>query len=121
MTKIYVGNLPFDVTEDQLQQMFAEFGAVDKVALISDRMTGRSRGFGFVEMTNDTEAQAAIQGLNGKDLGGRAMNVNVARPQTERHGGGGGGGHGGYGGGGGGGGGRGGRDRGSRGGGGDRW
>jgi len=123
MTKIYVGNLPFDTSEEQLQQEFAAFGTVQSVSVVTDRMTGRSRGFAFVEMPNDTEAQAAIEALNGKDFGGRAINVNVARPQTERRGGGGGGyggggGGGGYGGGGGGRGGRGGGrggDRGDRG------
>ena len=111
MTKIYVGNLSFDVTDEQLQQEFAAFGVVDKVTVITDRMTGQSRGFAFVEMPNDTEAQAAIQALNGKEVAGRALNVNVARPQTDR---GGGGGRGGRGSGGGG------RDRGNRGGG-SRW
>jgi RNA recognition motif-containing protein len=109
MTNIYVGNLPFDISEEQLQQAFAEFGAVERVSIVTDRATGQPRGFGFVEMPNDTEAQAAIQGLNGKDLGGRTLNVNVARPKTEGGGGGGGGGRGGSRGGGGGGGGGGGR------------
>ncbi len=97
MTKLFVGSLPFSVTEDQLHQMFAPFGAVGSAKLIMDRETGRSRGFGFVEMANDTEAQAAIAGLNGSNVGGRQIAVSVARPMENRGGGGGGGG--GYGGG----------------------
>ena len=92
---IYVGNLSFEVTEEDLQQAFSAFGQVASASLIKDKFTGQSRGFGFVEMPNSTEAQAAIAGLNGKDLKGRALNVNEARPRTE------GGGHGGGGGGGG--------------------
>ena len=98
---IYVGNLSFEVTETSLQDAFAEFGEVASARVITDRMTGRSRGFGFVEMTNNTEAEAAIQGLNGKDFQGRALTVNEARPREDRgrgFGGGGGGGGGGYGG-----------------------
>ena len=131
MTKLFVGSLPFDTTEDQLHKMFAECGQVASASLVNDRETGRSRGFGFVEMPNDAEAQAAIAKLNGSNVGGRQIAVNVARPMEKREnrGFGGGGGRGGYGGGGGrggyggGGGGRGG-DRGGRGGGdrgGNRW
>ena len=101
---IYVGNLPFETTEDQLQVAFTEHGEVTSARIITDRMTGRSRGFGFVEMADNSEAEAAIQALNGKDFGGRQLTVNEARPKEEggRRGGGGGG----FGGGGGGGGGR---------------
>ena len=100
---IYVGNLPFETTEDQLQVAFTEHGEVTSARIITDRMTGRSRGFGFVEMADNSEAEAAIQALNGKDFGGRQLTVNEARPKEEggRRGGGGG-----FGGGGGGGGGR---------------
>lgn len=100
--KLYVGNLSYSTNEDELRELFGAYGAVDSVAVITDRDTGRSKGFGFVELNNDTEAQAAISGLNGKDVGGRALTVSQARPKTEG-GGGGGGGRGGYGGGGGGG------------------
>jgi RNA recognition motif-containing protein len=89
MTNIYVGNLAHEVTKEQVQQAFAAFGVVDRVSIITDRMTGQPRGFGFVEMPNDAEAQAAIAGLNGKDLGGRALTVNVAKPKAEGGGGGG--------------------------------
>lgn len=82
--KIYVGNLPYTVTDDELRNAFAQFGAVDSADVIIDRATGRSKGFGFVEMSDANEAKAAIDGLNGKDLGGRAMNVSEARPRTER-------------------------------------
>jgi RNA recognition motif-containing protein len=99
--KLYVGNLSYSTNEDELRQLFGTYGTVDSVAVITDRDTGRSKGFGFVEFGNDTEAQAAISGLNGKDVGGRALTVSQARPKSE--GGGGGGGRGGYGGGGGGG------------------
>ena len=99
--KLYIGNLSFKVTEDELQEKLAEFGQVESVKIITDRDTGQSKGFGFVEMSSDAEARAAIDGLNGKDLGGRALKVNEARPQ-ERGGRGGGGGGGGPGGGGGG-------------------
>ena len=92
MTNIYVGNLSFDVSDAQLQESFAAFGAVDQAKVVVDRMTGRSRGFGFVEMANDDEAQAAIEGLNGSDMGGRTLTVNVAKPKTDRGGSGGGGG-----------------------------
>jgi RNA recognition motif-containing protein len=100
--KIYVGNLPFDTTEDQLRQAFEGFGQVSEVNVVMDRETGRPRGFAFVEMSTASEANAAITGLNGQDFNGRALNVNEARPRPE----GGGGGGGGYRGGGGGGGGR---------------
>jgi RNA recognition motif-containing protein len=90
--KIFVGNFSFNFTEDQLRQLFEPFGAVDSASVVTDRDTGRSRGFGFVEMANDTEAAAAIEALNGKDSGGRALTVNEARPKAERSGGGGGGG-----------------------------
>jgi len=89
--KIFVGNFSFNFTEDQLRQLFEPFGAVDSASVVTDRDTGRSRGFGFVEMANDTEAAAAIEALNGKDSGGRALTVNEARPKAERSGGGGGG------------------------------
>lgn len=111
MTKIFVGSLPFSTTEEQLQDLFKAHGAVTKATLINDRETGRSRGFGFVEMPNDAEAQAAITALNGSTLEGRQIVANVARPMENRGGGGGGGGRGGFGGG---------RDRGSRGGGGGK-
>jgi cold-inducible RNA-binding protein len=107
--KLYVGNLTYDTTDGDLEQMFAAHGTVESAQIIMDRDTGRSKGFGFVEMKSDQEAQAAIQALNGQDRGGRALTVNEARPREERGprggggGGGGGGGRGGYGGGGGGG------------------
>ena len=91
MTNIYVGNLSFDMTEAGLQEAFAAFGAVDVAKVVMDRATGRSRGFGFVEMPNDQEAQAAIEGLNGTEIGGRTVTVNVAKPKADRGGGGGGG------------------------------
>src|SRR5690606_2113682 len=96
--KLYVGNLPFTVTEDDLMAKFSPFGTVESAKLITDRDTGRSKGFGFVEMSSDSEAQAAIDQLNGSDYSGRPMTVNEARPQKPRTGGGGGGGRGGYGG-----------------------
>lgn len=80
---IYVGNLPFSATEDDVRQIFATYGQVESVALIKDKLTGKPRGFGFVEMPNATEAQAAIQALNGKDFNGRDMVVNPARPREE--------------------------------------
>ena len=94
---IYVGNLPYSVTDDQLNTMFSEYGSVDSARIIMDRDTGRAKGFGFVEMGNDTEAGAAIAALNGQDCEGRALTVNEARPRAERgsRGGGGGGGYGG--------------------------
>lgn len=81
---IYVGNLPFPTTEDDLRQAFEEFGAVDSATIIKDRFTGKSRGFGFVEMPEQTEAEAAINNLNGEDFGGRTLTVNEARPREER-------------------------------------
>ncbi len=95
MTNIYVGNLSFDVSDAGLQEAFAAFGAVDKANVVTDRMTGRSRGFGFVEMANDDEAKAAIEALNGSDLSGRTLTVNLAKPKEDRPRGGGGGGGGG--------------------------
>jgi len=104
MKKIFVGNLSFSATEGEVREMFEQFGTVDSVAILTDRETGRSRGFGFVEMGDNGEADRAIQSLNGKALGGRPLNVNEARPKTEGGGFGGGGGRGGgFGGGGGGG------------------
>jgi cold-inducible RNA-binding protein len=101
---IFVGNLSFNTNEDELRQLFEGYGQVDRVSIMTDRDTGRSRGFGFVEMTNNEDGEKAIAALNGSQVGGRTINVNEARPKTERGGGGGGGG----------------RDRGGRGGGGDR-
>jgi RNA recognition motif-containing protein len=103
--KLYVGNLSYDVDSSQLEQMFTSHGTVTSAQIITDRDTGRSKGFGFVEMGSDAEAQAAISALNGQESGGRALTVNEAKPKESRSGGGsGGGGRGGYGGGGGGGG-----------------
>jgi RNA recognition motif-containing protein len=107
--KLFVGNVSFDVTENDLQDAFAAHGTVLEANLMTDRMTGKPRGFAFVTMSTEEEAQKAIQAMNGADLGGRALTVNLARPREERSGGGGGGGRGprrDYGGGGGGGGGR---------------
>ena len=95
MKKIFVGNFAFSITEDNLRQLFEPFGKVDSVSIVTDRDTGRARGFGFVEMGDDAEAAKAITALNGSDSGGRALNVSEARPKTERgntRGGGGGGG-----------------------------
>ena len=103
--KLYVGNLAYSVRDDDLQQAFAQFGTVSSAKVMMDRDTGRSKGFGFVEMGSDQEAQAAIAGLSGHDIDGRALTVNEARPREERSGG-----RGGFGGGGG-------RDRGGSGGG----
>jgi RNA recognition motif-containing protein len=100
--KLYVGNLAYAVTDADLEQMFAAHGTVQSAQVIMDRDTGRSKGFGFVEMGSDQEAQTAIAAMNGKEMDGRALTVNEARPREERGGGGGGGGRGGYGGGGGG-------------------
>lgn len=86
---LYVGNLSFDIDNTALEEIFTAYGAVDKANVISDRNTGRSRGFGFVEMTNDDEAQAAIEALDGKEVLGRALKVNEARDQGNRGGGGG--------------------------------
>jgi len=109
--KLYVGNLSYSVTSSDLEQMFAPYGTVQSAQVISDKFSGQSKGFGFVEMSSDQEAQAAINALNGQQHEGRALTVNEARPREDRGGrggGGGGGGRGGYGGGGGGRGGRGG-------------
>lgn len=113
--KLYVGNLPFSATETEIEAAFSAFGTVQSINLVTDRDTGRPRGFGFVEMGSDSEAQAAIEGLDQQELGGRRLTVNVAKPREPRSGGGGGGGFGG--------GGRGGGGRGGYGGGrgGDRW
>jgi len=90
MTNIYVGNLPYEMTEEKLTDLFGAYGTVDRATIITDRLTGRSRGFGFVEMSDDSAAQAAIEGLNGTEMEGRALTVNVARAKSERGGGGGG-------------------------------
>lgn len=106
MKKIFVGNLEFGATEDSVRSLFETYGSVDSVRIMTDRDTGRSRGFAFVEMGDSAEADRAITNLNGRELGGRALNVNEARPKPEFGGGGGGGyrgGGGGFGGGGGGG------------------
>ncbi len=84
--KLYVGNLPFDTTEDAIREMFAQSGTVVSVALIKERDTGRSKGFGFVEMSSQQEAEAAIKALNGRILGDRPLSVSVARPREERGG-----------------------------------
>jgi RNA recognition motif-containing protein len=103
--KLYVGNLPYSATEQSLREAFSASGTVDSVSVITDRDTGQSKGFAFVEMATDSEAQAATQAMNGKMLDGRQIKVNEAKPRESRGGGGGGGGggRGGYGGGGGGG------------------
>jgi len=103
LKNIFVGNLDFNTSEEDLRQAFEAYGAVDRVSIMTDRETGRSRGFGFVEMTNAEDGEKAIEAHNGSQLGGRTLNVNEARPKAERAGGGGGG-----------------RDRGGRGGGGGR-
>ena len=116
-SKLYVGNLSYDVNSSDLEQLFAQYGTVQSAEVISDRDTGRSKGFGFVQMGSDEEAQAAISALNGQEHSGRSLTVNEAKPREDRprgggggggfgggRGGGGGGGRGGYGGGGGGGG-----------------
>lgn len=87
--KLYVGNLGYDVTDSDLQQLFAEHGTVDSASVINDRDTGRSKGFGFVEMSSDEEAEAAIAALDGKEHGGRAIKVNEAKPRPAGGGGGG--------------------------------
>lgn len=111
--KLYVGNLPYSYRDDDMLQAFSQFGQVNSAKVMMERETGRSKGFGFVEMASEAEAQAAIKGMNGQQVGGRGLVVNEARPMEPRsggggggYGGGGGGGRGGYGGGGGGGGGR---------------
>ena len=92
MKNIFVGNLSFGATEDSVRSLFETHGAVGRVNIVTDRDTGQPRGFGFVEMSNDGEGDKAIAALNGQDLDGRALNVNEARPKTERSGSGGGGG-----------------------------
>jgi len=114
---LYVGNLPYRMSEDQLKEAFEEYGQVASCTIIKDKVTGSSKGFGFLEMPDPTEAAAAISGLNGRELLGRKLNVNEARPRTEGGGGGAGRSAGGWAGGGGGGGGRGGSRDGGR----DRW
>ena len=89
---IYVGNLPYETTDETLQVAFTEYGEITTARVITDRFTGRSRGFGFVEMPNNDEAEAAIKSMNGKDMDGRSLTVNEARPREDRGGGGGGGG-----------------------------
>lgn len=86
MKKLYVGNFSFQMTEPELRALFEPYGAIESASLVTDRDTGRSRGFGFVSMTNDGEAEKAIAALDGKDSGGRALTVNEARPQKERGG-----------------------------------
>ncbi len=95
MKNIYVGNLPMDLTEDELRELFVEFGDIESSSIIKDKFTGQSRGFGFVKMSNDEEAEAAISGVDGKNVKGNTLRVNEARPRPE-------GGRGGFGGGGGG-------------------
>ncbi|HET9412010.1 MAG TPA: RNA-binding protein [Candidatus Saccharimonadales bacterium] len=82
--KLYVGNLPYSTNDDELRQLFAEFGQVESATIISDRDTGRSKGFGFVELDSPESAKAAIEAMNGKDMGGRAIVVNEARPREDR-------------------------------------
>ncbi len=98
--KLYVGNLSFQTSSEDLQELFAQAGTVTSAAVVTDRETGRSRGFGFVEMSSKQEGEAAITQFNGKDFGGRSLNINEARPREDRGGGGNRGGGGGYGGGG---------------------
>jgi len=92
LKNIFVGNLDFNTTEDELRQLFEPHGQVDRVSILTDRDTGRSRGFGFVEMASAEDGEKAIAALNGAQVGGRTLNVNEARPKPERTGGGGGGG-----------------------------
>jgi cold-inducible RNA-binding protein len=87
--KLYVGNLAFQTSSDDLQQLFAQAGTVETASVVEDRETGRSRGFGFVEMSSKEEGQKAIEQFNGQDLGGRSLNVNEAKPRENRNGGGG--------------------------------
>ncbi|MGC2694242.1 MAG: RNA-binding protein [Candidatus Angelobacter sp.] len=86
MKKIFVGNFSFSLTEGELRSLFEPFGSIDSVTVVTDRATGRSRGFGFVEMPNNAEAEKAIAALNGKDSGGRQLTVNEARPKVDRGG-----------------------------------
>lgn len=95
--RLYVGNLSYDISSADLERMLSQHGTVTSAEVISDRATGRSKGFGFVEMASDDEADSAIEALNGQEQGGRALTVNEARPREPRSGGGGGGGRGGYG------------------------
>ncbi len=81
---LYVGNFPYSTTEDELRNMCSEHGTVESVRIITDRITGQSRGFGFVDMSTEDEAQAVINALDGKDMGGRALKVNVSRPREDR-------------------------------------
>ena len=90
-SKLYVGNLAFQTSSEDLRQLFAQAGTVESASVVEDRDTGRSRGFGFVEMSSKEEGAAAIQQFNGQELGGRALNVNEAKPRENRNGGGGGG------------------------------
>ena len=93
--KLYVGSLPYSITEDELRELFSSYGPIDSVRIITDKFTGQSKGFGFVEMTNAEDAKKAIDGINGKQIGGRTLIVNDARPEQKRErsfGGGGGGG-----------------------------
>src|SRR6266436_4943388 len=90
MKNIFVGNLSFGATEEKVRSLFEPFGAIDRVSIVTDRDTGQARGFGFVEMTNNAEGDKAIAALNGTDLDGRTLNVNEARPKTDRASGGGG-------------------------------
>ena len=90
MKNIFVGNLDFNTSEDELRQLFEAYGSVDRVSIMTDRETGRSRGFGFVEMTNSEDGEKAIAALNGSQVGGRTLNVNEARPKPDRGSGGGG-------------------------------
>ena len=92
MKNIFVGNLDFGATEDAVRSMFEQYGAVERVSIVTDRDTGQARGFGFVEMSANADADRAIAELNGRELDGRALNINEARPKTERSFGGGGGG-----------------------------
>lgn len=96
MKKLFVGSLPFATKEEELKDFFSQVGAVESVAIIMDKMTGRSKGFGFVEMSSEEEAQKAVDTLNGTDFGGRNIVVNIARPKEDRPAGGFGGGRGGY-------------------------
>lgn len=83
MTNIFVGNLSFQTSQDDLQAAFSNYGAVERVSIVTDKFSGQSRGFGFVEMTNASEAEAAIAAMNGYEMNGRALNVNEARPRPE--------------------------------------
>ena len=91
MKNIFVGNLSYNATEDAVRSMFEEYGTVDRVSIVTDRDTGQSKGFGFVEMSGDAEGERAISSLSGRDLNGRALTINEARPKTDRGSGGGGG------------------------------